>query len=48
MIRTIACLVFLPPWLGWSQPQPPAQRDLKIEKDVTPAAAAPAAKPTRS
>ena len=47
MIRTIACLVFLTAWLGWSQTPPPAQRDLRIEKDVTtPAAAAPAAKPT--
>jgi hypothetical protein len=35
MIRTIACLVFLTPWLGWSQQQPPAQRDLRIEKDVS-------------
>jgi tetratricopeptide (TPR) repeat protein len=46
MIRTIVCLVFLAAWLGWSQPPPSAQRDLKIEKDVTPAATAPAAKPT--
>ena len=45
MIRTIACLVFLAAWLGWSQPPPPAQRDLKIEKDVTPPVTAPAAKP---
>jgi tetratricopeptide (TPR) repeat protein len=46
MIRTIACLVSLAVGLGWSQPPPTAQRDLKIEKDVTPAAPAPAAKPT--
>ena len=45
MIRTIVCLVFLVAWLGWSQSPPSAQRDLRIEKDVTPAAPAPAAKP---
>ena len=35
MTRTIACLVFLTAWLGWRQHRR-AQRDLKVEKDVTP------------
>jgi len=44
MIRTSVSLLFLA--AGLLLAQQPAQRDLKVEKDVTPAPAAPAAKPT--
>jgi len=43
MIRTTASLVLLA--AGLALAQQPAQRDLKVEKDVTPATTAPAAKP---
>ena len=39
MIRTIACLVFLAAWPGWSQQPPATQRDLKIEKIASPESA---------
>ncbi len=45
MIRTIPALVFLAAALFPAQQKPPAQRDLKVEKDVPPAPASPAAKP---